>query len=69
MVTQPEMSQQRRKTAKWLHSIDMFPKVDRELQASTESGGLVSLVLAALLGLLVLSEFLQYRRVVHVSCG
>ncbi|KAI8909015.1 endoplasmic reticulum vesicle transporter-domain-containing protein [Gorgonomyces haynaldii] len=54
-----------RRESKWFSSYDAFPKIEVELQSSTESGGVVSIVLFIVLFLLAGSEFLQYRSVQH----
>ncbi|KAJ1550043.1 Endoplasmic reticulum-Golgi intermediate compartment protein 2, partial [Cladochytrium tenue] len=46
-----------------LHKYDAFPKVERNIQHATRTGGLLTLAVAVGLALLVYSEFAQY---IHV---
>ncbi|KAI8821795.1 endoplasmic reticulum vesicle transporter-domain-containing protein [Fimicolochytrium jonesii] len=46
-----------------LSHIDAFPKVQRNIQQPTGSGGLATLLVGVLLAYLTLSEFAQYRAV------
>lgn len=48
-----------------LITLDAFPKVSHELMTSTESGGLLSLVVWAIFAYLILSEVWAWRTVQH----
>ncbi|KAJ3042535.1 hypothetical protein HDV00_007069 [Rhizophlyctis rosea] len=49
--------------AKRLTSLDAFPKVERNIQHATGSGGILTLVVAFLLSYLVFSEYMMYRAI------
>lgn len=54
---------QKREEIAWVTEYDIFPKVEKEFQATTKSGGLVSIVIWAVLFYLVFSEYVRYSSI------
>jgi endoplasmic reticulum-Golgi intermediate compartment protein 2 len=52
----------REKRKSFLKSLDAFPKVEESLTAPTETGGLLSVIIMAVMAILIFSEIYEWRK-------